>query len=172
VSAGVAERPASGVSSSPRFPPFEVANLLAARHGAYSERLISPAADAIRDWLVGEVPRLAAARYAPAVRRYAWLEAQLLAVEEWLDGRPVVDESGAPAGAFDLQMRLVHQVAKQAERLGLDPVSETRLAREAAQATYTDLAAAEQRGRQEREKRAASRILDGEAAGAPAGDVP
>lgn len=158
MSSDVAER-------GPRFPPFEVANLLAARHGAYSERLISPVADALTEWLVVEVPRLRAARYAPAVRGWAWLRAQLLAVEEWLDGRPVVDESGAPAAAFDLQLRLVHQLAKQAERLGLDPVSETRLAREAAQATYTDLAATIAAGRQIREERDAARpkVVEGEA---------
>lgn len=137
--------PARGYS----WPPFAPGHELSLRHGAHSARKVNPIADAMLDALMAETQRpgsqvgyLAEASYSPMIRRWAVLEAKCELLRSYLDGftdwetgQPGdIDDAGKVRPAADLLVKVEAQASKLAERLGLDPLSRSKLGRDVAAA--------------------------------------
>lgn len=142
------------------WPPFEAGNTAAVTHGVWSARKVSPLTAELITAVQSSATRpgstvsyLADPSYALAVKRWATLEARCELIRTWLDDRTDIeagqpgdiDEDGEVRPAADLLVRLEGQAAKAAERLGLDPLSRSKLGRDVA-ATAVDLTAVAEAG--------------------------
>lgn len=135
-------------------PPFAESNAMARKHGAWSDRKISPIAAELLadvDQLLADDPDLAhltSPVFRPALRAWARTEARVELVAAWLDERTDgalpgdLDADGEIRPAADLLTRLEGQALKHRAQLGLDPTSMARLRRDAGSARASfDLAA-------------------------------
>jgi hypothetical protein len=129
-----------------RWEDAKPGNLLAVKHGAYSDRLVLPFAEDLLAELAPAFPDyLQEPKYRPAVLRHVVTLARIARLSAWLedqagDGVPEVDGKGRVRGAMDLLERLGRAADREAAALGLTPASAARLGRNVA-AAKVDLAA-------------------------------
>jgi hypothetical protein len=119
--------PARGYS----WPPFEKGNTAAARHGAFSDRMIEERAAEIRAYLLGSFPYLAEDTFAEAMIRYCRAEARARMLHEYVMG--LAERDGVEAVRPYLwteTSRAESNAQKFAQDLGLDPMGHARIARE------------------------------------------
>lgn len=115
-------------------------NFKALKHGARSERVITPLAAEIYNAVCEARPDLQAPEMAPAVWAYARTEAQLEILTGFVDKHGAIDEStGEPTAAEKYRLRIDTQAANHRARLGLDPLSKAKLGKDVA-ATKVDIA--------------------------------
>ena len=120
-------------------PPFEPGHELSTRHGAWSDRKVSPVAERYLATAVETVDYLQDPSYLPALSAWARTEARIELLEVWLDEHGMVDDEGKVRGAANLLARFEAQAAKQRERLGMDPLSRAKI-RQMSASTQVDLA--------------------------------
>jgi len=123
-------------------PPFQPGHTLSVRHGAHSERLVAPLADAILQRAVEDTPWLLEARYAPSVRAWARAEAQAVLLTEYLEAQGLHDAEGRLRPAEQALHRAETRAANLRKDLGLTPLSAARiraLERAPSGLTITDL---------------------------------
>lgn len=121
-------------------PPFEKGHELSTKHGAWSDRKVSPVAQRYETTALQTVDYLADPSYRPALSAWARTEARIELLEEWLDEHGMVDdETGQVRGAANLLARFETQAARQRERLGMDPLSRAKI-RQMTASTQVDLA--------------------------------
>lgn len=131
----ISQGPARGYS----WEPFVAANFAAKRHGAYSERVITPLAAEIANAVCAARPDLQAPEMQPAVLAYARTEAQLEVLTAYVDLHGAIDDNtGEPSGAEKYRLRIDTQAANHRSRLGLDPLSKARLGKDIA-STHLDM---------------------------------
>jgi hypothetical protein len=131
--------PARGTGRRPPFPP---GHELSIRHGAFSERKIAPLAADLIQVAIETVPYLGEESYLPAVQAWARAEARVELLVEYVGRVGLLDDDGGVRPATELLRRLEDQTASLRARLGLDPLSRSRLGRDAA-SRAVDLAAIE-----------------------------
>lgn len=135
-----------GIQPPPR--PAERGNLRAAIHGARSVQLVMPAADALCEILYAEVPHLADAD-ALAVRDYAIAQIRAWRFAAWVEENGEFAGRGAVRPAVEQLRRWLERTEKARSRLGLDPLSRSRLQLDAVRAV--DVLAELEEGRRLRE---------------------
>jgi hypothetical protein len=143
-------RPARGYS----WPPFELGNEAALRHGVWSQRKIDPIAAAFAAGLVADRPDLV--EHPEAVLAWARAEARCVLVADWLTEHGLADAEGSPRPLTKYVAAWERLAADLRDRLGLDPRSEAALRRERADAVRSavDLAGIRARGQAALEARA------------------
>lgn len=119
--------------------------MLAVRHGAYSPRRVDPLATELVEAVLAD-PNAAhahAAHHRPALWSWARAQAQVQLVTDWLMAR--AEESGDELGdladervrsAYLLLHRAEARAATWSARLGLDPLSQSRLKRNTTAASW------------------------------------
>lgn len=127
-----------------QWPDATPGNLIALKHGAYSDRMVEPRAQALLDEVVESATWWTPAD-APAARAWAVAEARCQLVSEYLaqvggDAGGMVDGEGAVRPAATHLLRLEARAESLRSKLGLDPLSRARLGRDTA-AGAVDLAA-------------------------------
>ncbi len=145
-------------------PPFAPANLAAVRHGANSPRTVEPAAGELADRLLADesTPRYLVSdpSYRPAIAAWARSEVQVALLAQWLADQPLEAQLKPPRGGavppLEVLRRWEATAATHRARLGLDPLSRSRLARDvvAAQTSVDALEAIRAAGRATAERRA------------------
>ena len=124
-------------------PDFTDGNLVAVRHGAFSERLVRPraleiaaglqAAEELPDYLLSPKYRGALLDLCLALARRERLEAWL--EETAVDGiPPELSPDGQVRAAADLLLKVERAVDRHRDRLGLSPLAAARLGRDVAAA--------------------------------------
>lgn len=149
-------------------PPFTPGHELSTRHGAYAPRKVDPLARELVDRLLDdpEVTYLKSPAFRPAVWAWARAEAQVQLLTEYLEER-------GKGGVGDLANErvlsaylLLHRAESRADRsrarLGLDPLSRSRLGKDIAQGRAADMAAELSRMRAEAEKSAEVLVIEQE----------
>lgn len=121
-------------------------NVLAVTHGAYSQRVVGPIADALVEAVRADpgVGYLSTPSYQPALRAWAAAEARVIALEAWIEriGMEAATDSGrGKTPPLELLRQWEASALTHRGRLGLDPLSRARLGRDVA-ATQVDLVAA------------------------------
>jgi hypothetical protein len=119
--------PARGYS----WPPFEKGNMVAARHGAFSERVIEQRAAEIRSYLTSSFPYLAEETFNEALLRYCRAEARSRMLHQYV--MDVAETDGVQAVRPYLwteTSRAESNAQKFAQDLGLDPMGHARIARD------------------------------------------
>jgi hypothetical protein len=117
----------------------EKGNVLAQKHGAYSDRVTDPDQKALVKFVIQEVGYLADPSYEPAVCAWARHEARVLALSAYLDKHGPLDADGVPRPALAALKDFERLAASARTRLGLDPLSRAQLGRDVT-ATKVDLA--------------------------------
>lgn len=108
-------------------PPFERGNGLAVTHGAYSPRRVDPLATDLFEKIVTDLDYLADPSYRPALWAWARAEARVQLLSEWLDEHGPLAEDGTPRPALAALYQFERLAAEARSRLGLDPLSRSRL---------------------------------------------
>ncbi|NKR96213.1 hypothetical protein GS473_04495 [Rhodococcus hoagii] len=130
----VSRGPARGYS----WAPFQPGHFKSKKHGAYSDRVITPLAAEIANAVCEARADLQAPEMQPAVLAYARSEAQLEVVTAYVDQCGAFTEAGELTSAEKYRLRLDTQTANHRSRLGLDPLSKAKLGKDIA-ATQVDL---------------------------------
>jgi hypothetical protein len=127
------------------WPPFREGNEISLRHGARSDRFLSPQAQAFYDVLARDHRDLTEA-YPELCAAYCWAEARVELLR--VSGR-FLKEDGSVRNAHDI-LRFESQAQRFREALGLTPLSDAQLAKVRAEAVLTtvDLDGIRQRGRE------------------------
>ena len=120
-------------------PALQEGHELSMRHGAYSERKVSPVAERFAETALEQVDYLRDPSYSPALWAWARTEARIEILETWLDENGMILDDGSVAGAANLLARFEAQAAKQRERLGMDPLSRAKI-RQMTASTAIDIA--------------------------------
>jgi hypothetical protein len=139
----VTERQATEQEWTPAFPsqrpPFPKNHELSLRHGAWSARLVEPRAVEIAEELLADdgVAYLRQPRWAAAVAAWARCEARCQLVAEYLvslvgEGQLGDLEDPKVAAAYRLLDRFEASATQQRGRLGLDPLSASKIGRDTA----------------------------------------
>lgn len=135
--------PARGYS----WPPFQPGHELSMRHGAWSPRKVDPLAEQLAEELLADegVAYLRQPRWAAAVAAWARCEARITLVSEYLVGLAGVGQLGdledpRVTAAYRLLDRWEAAATQQRGRLGLDPLSASRIGRDVAQGRQADAA--------------------------------
>lgn len=110
--------------------PFKPGNLAAVRHGARSPRLVEPLAAEAIELLTSSAPWLASSTFEASLAAWGRTEAKIALVSTYLDEVGVLDDDGQPRPAVELVVRLERLAADLRGRLGLDPSSAARIARD------------------------------------------
>jgi hypothetical protein len=108
-------------------PPFEGGNLAALRHGADSPRMVAPLALEFEQALPVVAPWAAQPVFAGARAALAWVEAQLVLVQAYLDQHGLLDGNGQPRPAARRLDRLEARASTLRAELGLSPQALARL---------------------------------------------
>lgn len=103
------------------WPPFEEGHTLSMRHGARSERVVRPLAEAAAAQLLEVAPWCAVPAFKPTVDRWAWALARATLLRHWIDEHGILDAEGAPQPALSELARAEATEAKASEALGLSP---------------------------------------------------
>lgn len=122
--------------------PFTANHTKSLKHGARSERMISPAAARIANELMESYPRLR--EYRGAVLEYARVDAQVELLQAWVDEHGAIDDKGESTGANNTLLKTRKHLLNLADRLGLTPLANARLGKDTAAAgvDFAKLAAA------------------------------
>lgn len=129
-------------------PPFEPGNTQAVTHGAFSPRLVEPAARELVAQLLADDDNahLRAPRWQPALLNWARLQCRADRYGEHLDRLDIEQQMAPPRGGarspVDTWSGLVKAATNAAAQLGLTPTSSAKLTRDLASAsTMTALGA-------------------------------
>lgn len=115
------------------WPPFEIGNAAALRHGAHSQRRTQPIAEQLAGHLVTTTaPWCASPAFAGAVSSWAWAEARLVLLREYLNEVGDLDEDKRVRPAVELVERTENRLVRLRVALGLEPASLTKLMESAA----------------------------------------
>lgn len=109
------------------WPPLEPGHTITLQHGAYSTRTWKPLADELAEHLATVAPWTAGSAFSASVASWARTEAQILLVMAWLDEHGPLDGEGEPRKAATLLAALEQRVESQRAKLGLDPLSLSKL---------------------------------------------
>ena len=125
-------------------PPFEPGNDLAVTHGAWSEALVSPAAEAVRAEMQVSGPEyLREPMFGPAVRLVAADVARAERVAAYVDGLPLEEQIEPPKPGTSAPVELARKMDAHAlnglSKLGLTPDSAAKMTRQVA-GTQVDIA--------------------------------
>jgi hypothetical protein len=113
------------------WPPFEKGNLVAVKHGASSERIVSARAAEIRVLLVESFPFLAEPIFAEALERYVRAEARARLLYDYCFAKAEAEGVEAvPRTLWQEASRAESNAAKCAQDLGLDPAGFARIGRD------------------------------------------
>lgn len=152
--------------------PFGEGNRAAVVHGADSPRAVVPAAEQLVEQFLGlgSCPAyLKEAKFLPAVQAWARLQARTALLSDWLDGM-TPEEMATPrkvggSTPVELWLSAERAASRARERLGLDPASFAKIARDlgiANRAQEDAISRMGETGRQIREKREAElRVIGG-----------
>ncbi len=141
-------------------PPFMPGNELGTRHGVYSPRKVSPLARELVELFLEDpsLGYLQAPAYRPALWAWARAEAQVSLLTEHLEqrGKGGVGDLGDERvkAAYLLLHRAEARADRSRARLGLDPLSRSRLGRDVAQGDQANAAAELTRMRTQMERMA------------------
>ncbi|WAC54262.1 hypothetical protein [Gordonia sp. SL306] len=125
------QKPASGIPARGyTWPPFEANNTAALKHGARSERMITPLAAKIGNELLEQHTRLRDPLYREAVLEYARVLAQVELLQTYVDQHGMWGEDGKTTGAADYLLRVRKHASNLADRLGLTPLANARLGKD------------------------------------------
>lgn len=117
-------------------PPFAPGNTLSTSHGAWSPRMFEPLAAELEREYVSRHPHLA--DFGEALAGLCRVEARALLIDRWLAEHGLVDGKGRWRDRpLTSQRQFEAQAAAYRSRLGLDPMSQARLALDQAQAAAT-----------------------------------
>ena len=108
-------------------PPFEEGNLAALRNGADSPRMVAPLAQALERALLVVAPWTARPEFAGARASLAWVEAQLVLVQAYLDEHGLIDADGQPRPPAVRLDRLEARASTLRSELGLTPLALAKL---------------------------------------------
>lgn len=132
-----AVRPARGYS----WAPFEPGNSVGLRHGAWSVRRVDPVATSLVEQLLADddVAYLREPRWAAAVAAWGRCEARVELLLTYIAGLAVEGQLGdlddpKVVTAYKLLERFEASAVQQRGRLGLDPLSASRIGRDKAAA--------------------------------------
>lgn len=129
-------KPASGVPARGySWEPFKANHTKSIKHGARSERMITPLAEAIGNNLLAQHERLRNPLYREAVLEYARVLAQVELLQAYVDEHGVLDKDGKTTGAADYLLRVRKHASNLADRLGLTPLANARLGKDTAAAS-------------------------------------
>jgi len=139
------------------FPPFEVNNTMALKHGAQSPRVVEPLADECREYIgqvieAEDISYLKLPSFQIALDNLAWSWAQVLKLRQWVLEHPE-DMKGR-----DQLERFEGRFDKRLAACGFYPLDGARLRQvlTSAAANQIDIAAEIERGRQIRLQREAT----------------
>lgn len=140
----------AGVAVADRVEPGQHGQVVTLGHGARSPRVYGTLATALAAGLMDDRPDLAV--YPEAVAAWATAEAQAALMRRHLDEVGALDDDGQPrTPVLEWLNRTENAAMRHRATLGLDPMSEARLARERASASVlasaVDLDALAERGR-------------------------
>jgi len=107
-------------------PPFEEGNAVAVSHGAYSDRLVDPEAEALLVRVLEHNPHLTA-QDIPAAMDYAITLARAWRLESWLTRVGDLDSKGRVRPGVETVRKWLERAERARARLGLDPVSRASL---------------------------------------------
>jgi hypothetical protein len=116
--------------------PFEPGHEVTLKHGARSPRVIGPiAAELIAEVIADEsTSYLAAAAYAPLLRRWAEVMAKTEVYGQWLAEQSPEQQTTSPKGGtrspLEHWLGLVRVAAALSDRLGLSPLARAKLGRD------------------------------------------
>lgn len=119
-----------------QFEPGHMANL---RHGAKSPRIVDPIAQRLIEDAVAARPYLADPAYTAAVWAWGRAEARIMLCEDYIAEHGMFDDRGKQRNVVDILLRSESMAANLRSRLGLDPLSQSKLGRNIAAANL-DLA--------------------------------
>jgi hypothetical protein len=139
-------------------PPFPPGHELSVTHGAYSPRKVDPLATDLVERLLddADVTYLKSPAFRPAVWAWARAEAQVQLLTEYLEERGKGGVGDLANERVRAAYLLLHRAEARADRsrarLGLDPLSRSRLGKDIAQGRAADMAAELSRMRAEAER--------------------
>lgn len=107
-------------------PPFAEGNLAAIRHGADSHRMVAPLAQALERALLVAAPWTARPEFADARASLAWVEAQLVLLQAYLDEHGLIADGQPRPPAVRLD-RLEARASTLRSELGLTPLALAKL---------------------------------------------
>jgi hypothetical protein len=110
------------------WPPFEPGNMVALRHGGFSEQLAAQTIEEIAPRLLEVAPWLARPEYALAVARY--LRSEALALVTFSAIERILVEDGAeavPERLWQAHNAAANTARREGSVLGLDPASRERI---------------------------------------------
>lgn len=139
-------------------PPFPPGNAVSVRHGAKSDAVVLPLADAKLVELRERAPWILDVVDADGLRAYLVTEARCDLLRAYVNENGLLDGKGKPTGAAEFLLRCERSATDLRSRLGLDPLSRGRLGRDVAVAhAVADSAvrATAEAGRKIREQREA-----------------
>lgn len=119
-------------------PPFEQGNAQAVTHGAFTPRIVEPAARALVDQVLDDEDNahLRAPRWRPMLLNYARLQVRADRYGEHLDRLDPEEQMTPPRGgaraAVEVWMALVKAATNAADKLGLTPTSHAKLSKDLA----------------------------------------
>lgn len=130
-------------------PPAEPGNVLALVHGATSRRVVDPiAAELVAEVLADDgTAYLQEPKYAPALRAWSRAEARVLLLLAHLERVGAVDDEGSPTGVLAAVERAEAAAERARGRLGLDPMSRSKMTAATAAAGRDGMAALLTHGR-------------------------
>ncbi len=131
------------------WPPAEPGNVLALVTGARSQRVVDPLAAELVGEVLGDdgTSYLAEPKYAPALRAWARAEARVLLLVAALERRGLEDDEGNPSSWLAAVERSEAAAERARGRLGLDPLSRSKITAATASATRDGMAALLTHGR-------------------------
>jgi hypothetical protein len=118
-------------------PPFPKGHVLTLRHGAHSQRAVTPVAEMVAQLVVQVAPALSVPAYRFSVDLFSRAYAKVLLLEAELDRVGVTDDNGGP------REELLKQ-SQAASRLAMQLLREMGLTRKVAAELQLDLAVAAQ----------------------------
>lgn len=130
-------KPASGIPArNYSWEPFTEGNFKGLRHGARSERKITPIAEEMIEEILRQRPDLADARFGPTLRAWGFAEAACALYRDYADKVGVVDErTQQPLGYVSAWRTAESQAEQRRRELGIGPYAEAKLITVRAEAT-------------------------------------
>jgi hypothetical protein len=111
-----------------KWDQFEAGNTAAQKHGAWSERTVSPIAADLEQGLHATAPWTTGAAFTPTRSAWCWTEGQCIVLRRYLDEVGILDpDTHEPRPASALLDRLENRAAKLRTELGLTPLALTKL---------------------------------------------
>ena len=113
------------------WPPFEKGNLVAVRHGAFSNQLVGEKASRVRELLLERYPYLADEAFVVALERYCRAEPRAVMLHDYVMEKAETEGVEAvPAYLWAEARGADGNAARFGQDCGLDPTGHARIARD------------------------------------------